>query len=802
MKIPQLTFFILLLATISQAQIVTIEDQVTHQPLPMVTIISQNPTLTAITDAKGQADVAAFQHTDSIYFHLTGFKSEVFTYAQLKAKQFRLFFSENNITLDAVVVSGTRWQQEKKEVPGKITTISPKEVMLQNPQTAADLLGLSGEVFIQKSQLGGGSPMIRGFATNRVLLTVDGVRMNTAIFRSGNLQNAISLDPFATEKTEVLFGPGSVMYGSDAIAGVMSFYTLTTKLASGDKPLFTGSAVSRWSSANAEKTGHFDFNIGLKKWAFVTSATYTDYDDLKMGANGPEEYLRPDYVETINGEDRMIANPDPQVQVYTGYNQLNLMQKIRFSPGKDWDFNYGFHYSTTSENPRYDRLLRYRNETLRSAEWYYGPQEWLMNNLNVTRTSNNKAFDKLRINLAHQFFKESRHDRDFGKPTKYNRTEKVNAYSVNLDLEKSLGEKHLLLYGAEAIYNKVNSTGTDENITTGQLVPGPARYPDGSDWSSYAAFITYRYKASEQLSVQAGTRYNHFLLNAAFDNTFYPFPFTAANINAGALTGSVGMVYSPGPTWQLSTNLSTGFRSPNVDDIGKIFESTPGSVIIPNPDLRSEYVYNADVGIAKTFGSSFKVDATAFYTYLDDALVRRNFTLNGQDSIMYDGELSQVQSIQNAANAQVWGIQAGLELKLGSGFGLSSRFNYQKGTEELDNGEQAPLRHAAPWFGITRLTYTANRFKADLYAVYNGEVSNAELAPEEQGKDYMYASDDNGRPYSPAWTTLNFKALYNITDYLVVSAGLENITDYRYRPYSSGIVAPGRNLVLSLRALF
>ena len=115
-----------------------------------------------------------------------------------------------------------------------------QDVQFQNPQTTADLLSNSGEVFIQKSQQGGGSPMIRGFATNRVLIAVDEVRMNNAIFRSGNLQNVISIDPFAVENTEVLFGPGSVIYGSDAIGGVMSFTTLAPKFSDSSKVLISG----------------------------------------------------------------------------------------------------------------------------------------------------------------------------------------------------------------------------------------------------------------------------------------------------------------------------------------------------------------------------------------------------------------------------------------------------------------------------------------------------------------------------------------------------------------------------------
>ncbi|RIJ33468.1 TonB-dependent receptor plug domain-containing protein [Pontibacter oryzae] len=801
MKIFLYIGMLLVLATATQAQTVTVKAQVTHLPVEAALIYS-NPDNAILTNSQGKADISSLKGATQVTVRSIGYKSISLSFAELQNNEFQVLLLEDNVSLDAVVISAARWKQEKREVPGKVTTISPTEVLLQNPQTAADMLGASGEVYIQKSQLGGGSPMIRGFATNRVLLAVDGVRMNSAIFRSGNLQNVISLDPFALSRTEVLFGPGSVSYGSDAIGGVMSFYTLSPQLASNETIQVNGSAASRWSSANNEKTGHIDFSIGLKKWAFLTSATYSDYDDLTMGTHGPEEYLRPEYAKTINGTDEVLVNPNPREQVSSGYNQINLMQKVRFNPNEAWDINYGFHYSTTSDYARYDRLIRYRKGALRSAEWYYGPQEWMMNHLKIDNQAQGKLFDKLSINLAHQFFKESRHDRDFGQPTKYNRIEKVNAWSANLDFEKQLAEKHLLLYGAEAVYNKVNSSGTDENVRSGEEVAGPARYPDGSNWSSYAAFATYQFKPSERLSLQTGARYNHFILNAAFDNTFYPFPFSEAAVNVGALTGSAGLVYHPSPTWQISSNLSTGFRSPNIDDIGKVFDSAPGIVVVPNPDLESEYAYNVDFGIAKTFGSFLKVDASTFYTHLKNALVRRDFLLNGQDSIMYDGEKSQVQALQNAANAKVWGIQAGVELTTNCGIGLSSRFNYQEGEEELENGETAPLRHAAPWFGATHLTYSINRFKADVYAVYNGEISNANLAPEEQDKDYMYAIDENGKPYSPAWTTLNIKALYKISDYLMASAGVENITNQRYRPYSSGIVAPGRNFILSMRATF
>jgi hemoglobin/transferrin/lactoferrin receptor protein len=782
-------------------QLVTIKDQENYRPIELVTLSSNDPVASAITNSNGQADISDFREAAIIEIRMVGYKTITRSYEQLKQAGFVVYMRTAVVTLDQIVISASRWSQSRREVPVRITAIAPKDIALGNPQTAADLLGISGEVFIQKSQQGGGSPMIRGFATNRLLITVDGIRMNTAIFRSGNLHNVISLDPFTTDRTEVLFGPGSVIYGSDAIAGVMNFYTLPAALSPDGKASLSGNASARFSSTNNEITGHFNLNIGLKKWAFVTSFSQFNFNDLRMGENGPEEYLRNVYVQNVNGLDVVSNNDDPRTQRPTGYSQTNLMQKIRFKPKEKWDFSYGFHYSATTNIDRYDRLIRFRGGIPRSAEWYYGPQIWVMNNLNITHNASAGIYDEMTIRLAHQFFKESRVDRDFDDPERRSRVEKVHAFSVNIDFNKSLADKHLLIYGLEAVYDDVNSTGTNENIITRTSGTAPSRYPE-SDWSSLAGYLTWHFNITEKIMFQAGGRYNQFILNARFDTTFYPFPFTTSKINNGALTGSLGFVISPSRRWSLSANFSTGFRSPNVDDMGKVFDSEPGSVVVPNPDLEAEYAWNAEAGIARVFGDWLKADVSGYYTILNDALVRRDYTLNGLDSIIYDGEMSKVQAIQNAARANVWGIQAGLEIKLPAGFGLLSHFNYQKGEEELDDGSVSPLRHAAPWFGITHLTFSAQKIILDIYAVYNGEVTNENLPPEEQSKDYIYAIDKSGNPYSPGWYTLNFKGMYQITDQLSINAGIENITNQRYRPYSSGIACPGRNFVLALRAVF
>jgi hemoglobin/transferrin/lactoferrin receptor protein len=710
--------------------------------------------------------------------------------------------------LEEVVVSVNRWEQNLKEIPGRITKINRSMIALQNPQTAADMLALSGQVFIQKSQLGGGSPVIRGFATNRVLMVVDGVRLNNAIFRSGNVQNVISLDANAIQETEVIFGPGSVIYGSDAIGGVMDFHTLQPALSGNSKPKIKGNAFTRYSSASQEKTGHVDFNIGMKKWAFTSSATYGSYDDLKMGTHGPEEYTRSDYqMRDTSGNDIAVTNPDPNVQLPSGYDQFNAMQKIRFKPGTNWDFTYGFHFSKTSDVPRYDRLiLKNSSNVFTSAEWYYGPQQWIMHALNATFIRSTTLFDQVKLTAGYQDYEESRHNRNFSGSNRNLRTdryERVKAFSFNLDFDKQLNEKTTLFYGAEYVANQVGSTAGRVNITDGTVTGTSTRYPDGSEWKSYAAYASLRYTLSKKWLLNASARYTYVYTYAPFDLTYFDFPFTEATLKNGALNGSTGLVFTPVTDWKIYSSLSTGFRAPNVDDIGKVFDSQPGFVVVPNPGLKPETAYNAEIGFAGKIAKGLTLDASVFYTLLDNAIARGALTFNGQSQIDYEGTLSTVLALQNISELTVRGFQVGLLWDIFKTLRLSSVINFQKGSEkDPSSGEPFSPTHVAPTFGSAQVIYHTKKWQGVLYATYNGEIAYNDLALSERADSHLYAKDENGNPYAPSWATVNLKGSYHLNKHITLDAGVENMFDKRYRPYSSGITAPGRNISGTLRVKF
>lgn len=251
--------------------------------------------------------------------------------------------------------------------------------------------------------------------------------------------------------------------------------------------------------------------------------------------------------------------------------------------------------------------------------------------------------------------------------------------------------------------------------------------------------------------------------------------------------------------WNLNT--STAFRAPNIDDIGKVFDSEPGSVIVPNNNLKAEYAYGAELGITLNFNSKFIFEAATYYTFLDNALVRSNFTLNGISQIDYDGELSNIQAIQNASKAWISGLELGAKYQFNKHLKAKLQYSIVAGREDR-NGVKVPVRHVAPNFGNLHLEYKTDKLFLNAFLNYNAKLRNSQLAPSEKAKDFLYDLDKNGQPFSPAWYTLNLRCNYKLFSNLGLTATLENITNQRYRPYSSGITAPGRNLILSANYSF
>jgi len=784
-----------------QTQIITVAEKSTLAPVEGVSFSCELPKLNSISNAKGQVDIEPFKGAEVIVIEHVSYRTLSLSYDQLVALGGELLLDRQAYTLEEFVTSASRFEEKKRDVPEKIDVIQAREIRQYETQSTADLLQNSGTVFVQKSQLGGGSPVIRGFEASKILLVVDGVRMNNAIYRAGHLQDIVTMDQNALEQVEVISGPASVAYGSDALGGVIHFTTRTPKLLGTTEDAFTGDAFMRYSSANTEKTAHAGFELRGKKLASFTSITASDFGDLRQGSTRNPFYedhgRREWYVERINGIDYTVVNDDSNVQVGSGYKQLDLLQKFRLAGGIGVTHDLNVQYSTSTDVPRYDRLTQLRNGAPRYAEWYYGPQKRFLASYALNIEKSRRLFDLIRIIPSFQALEQSRNKRNYRDDDTDAQVEKVNVFALNADLEKRTGI-HEIRYGLEGTYNDVNSTATNTNTVNGDVTPSLTRYADGgASMNTAAAYISHTMELSPKWVISEGLRFTNTGLEATFKDTAnYAFLVGRTSQNNSALSGRLGIMFMPGKEWRFSVLGSTGFRAPNVDDLSKVFDSASGLVIVPNTSLKPEHTMNLEATISKTISSVVTLEGTGFVTWFRDALTVGNAQFNGQDSIVYDGVTSKVVTMLNAGKAHLCGGSGSMIIQFDRGFVLRSSVNYTYGRIETDTTD-VPLDHVPPVYGRTSLEWNVKRFRIETYVLYNGWKRLKDYNV--NGEDNLSNATANGMP---AWYTLNVRTAFTVSKNIMIQAGLENIMDNNYRTFSSNISAPGRNFTLSLRANF
>ena len=788
--------FLLLYSSFSAfSQHILILNDANSRPISDVFVYHENKEDVAYTDEKGLADISSFPK-GIVFLQHPSYHQQSVVYAE---GDLNVFLKEKIVTFNEVVISANKWEQEEDNISRQIMSVDRKTIQFQNPQTSADLLAGTGQIFVQKSQLGGGSPKIRGFAANSVLLVVDGVRMNNAIFRSGNLQNIINIDPNALESSEVIFGPGSVIYGSDALGGVMDFHTVNPVLSSDSIADISANALARYSTAANERTGHLDFSLSKERFTFYHSTTFTYFDDLRAGSNRRGKYEgqfeRRFYVERIDRTDQLVRNDDVNLQRFSGYDLFNTISKARFRVNKNLDVSYGFYFSTTSDIPRYDNLtetIRQNTDSLQAAEWYYGPQMWQMHKLALNYQKKNNLFDQARLTMAYQQFEESRNDRRFGDDRLRTRTEKVDMYSLAFDFDKTF-ERSNLYYGFDFYHNDITSKAFRRNIETEEITGTASRYPDGgSNYTSFAAYGNYVYELTDQVTFNSGVRYNNIRLKGrTTDANAAALGASDIDINNAAVNGSVGFAINLDESNKISVNASSGFRSPNVDDVGKIFDLGDG-LAVPNPNLKPEYTLSSELAYQhRTEWSLFRI--VGFHSRLFNAIVDGGFTLNGRNTAIIEGDTLSVFAKVNTGSAEIYGASLIYTAEIASNWAISKTISYTGG-RDISNDE--PLRHATPVFGRASVTYRKKKLRTEFYVEYNSTRNRSNIPSAEIiRKPYLYTPEG-----SIGWYTLNLKANYQFNEHFNLNAGLENMMDTHYRPDSSGISAPGRNFILAFRA--
>ncbi|MBJ2174144.1 TonB-dependent receptor [Aureibaculum sp. A20] len=800
----------------SNAQTITVLDEESRFPISNVAIFNENKTKHVVSDKDGQADLSVFEFNDILSFtHFSYIEYEVLK-RQITTDIIILKSTEH--TLDEVFLSSSKSKESRNRIAEQIDVFSIKDIQRISPQTSADLLAEMPGIKVQKSQFGGGSPVLRGMESNRVLLVVDGVRMNNAIYRKGHLQNSITVSPTMLDRTEVIFGPSSVIYGSDALGGVIHYYTRKPTLS--NKPNINGAGLMRYSTVNNEFSVQAGVELSFKKLASYTSISHSKFGDLMMGKSrnhGFDDWGKvTEYSNNTNDyySETPIANSNPNLQKNTGFDQTDFLQKLLIPLTDKSSLSLNLQYSTTSDIPRFDRLTERRDGELRYAEWYYGPQSRFMVSTQLELNPEKKWMNHGLITLAYQDIEESRIDRKFNSLDRSYKTENVDIFSLNADFSVPLTKTkdRILSYGGELTHNDVGSKPEGKTLAvSGNTITGysgafavQSRYADGgSTYSTAATYVNYRQDISKTSTLNSGIRFTYTNLAATWiDETFFTLPDNDITIDNSAVTATFGYVFKPVTDWQFNGVLSSGFRSPNLDDTGKVREKS-GDVTVPNINLKPEFAYNAELGILKYFNNKkFYVGGTVYYTLLDNYITREGFVLNGNTTMIYEGEEANIVANVNKDQAYIYGGTFDIKGTFSEYFSTRASITYTKG-KAYDTEE--PLSSIPPLFGMIELSHEKGRFSSSIDFKFNGRKRPEDYNITEDIDRYdetPYLAETDSYYGTPAWTTLNMNSKYKLTKNLDFMVAVDNIFDIHYKEFASGISAPGRNFSFTLLGNF
>ena len=278
---------------------------------------------------------------------------------------------------------------------------------------------------------------------------IDGVKLNNTIYRSGHLQNILSVDPYVLENISVLHGPSSVFYGSGGLGGAIILNTLNIQKLEENKSSFT----QQFESSSSSITANFHSKYRINKNSFLSSISFKKYGNLHMGKNRMHGY------ESWGIEEFAT---DRSEQLYGEYSQYDAIQKIYFPINSKSSLSINSQFSTTSNINRFDKLNDISNGNPKYKFWYYGPQERILQSILYNRDDNSIFYDNIKFKNSYQSVKESRNTQKFTEEFLRNRSEIINIYESKLDFDKQI-HKLLLRYGISNRYEKLRSTSFKEN---------------------------------------------------------------------------------------------------------------------------------------------------------------------------------------------------------------------------------------------------------------------------------------------------------------------------------------------------
>ncbi|MEL7450791.1 MAG: TonB-dependent receptor [Pseudomonadota bacterium] len=661
----------------------------------------------------------------------------------------------SSVAMEEVQVTASRASRSTREVSSAVTVVSEFDVERSDALVVTDFLRGQPGVFVQQTTPGQGIPIVRGLKGSEVLHLVDGIRLNNALFRNAPNQYPALVDPQLISRLEVVRGPASSLYGSDAMGGVVQFIT--------ESPGFDGEA---W-----ELRGKASARYGSVDDSFVTSV---------QGAAGNESFSASGSASLQEVGDREAGGGETLTP--SGYRAKAAAVQLAYAPDDAQEWRFWAQYLTQPRTPRYDELNPGFGQTEPASEVFnFEPNDRLFLHGRYRVLGDWRFVDSLELHVAHQEITDGRRTRDTGSVNE--RTEdnvsRLTAFTVQGN--SSAGVRHRLTWGAELYLDEVNSSRISTNIETGESEAVISRFPDGSTLDSMAYYLHDEFSLSPSITLNGGVRYSRFDIDLPPADRG-----VGANLSISDLTGNAGINWALNDTVTLVSTLGRGFRPPNIFDLGTLGVRPGNRFNIANPNLDPEAVVTLDGGV-KLSGDAYRAEIVAFYSDYRDQIVS---VPTGE----FDGEGRAIVRSENLGEVELWGIEATGTWQVSDRWRLSGALNYTRG-EAREGGAEEPADRVPPLNGRVSALYEPG---GDWWFEAWSNFADRQDRLSSRDVDDPRINPDG----TPGWATFNVMMQWQPVPFLELGLGVANILDKRYREHGSGLDAPGRNLTLQATGLF
>jgi outer membrane receptor for ferrienterochelin and colicin len=663
--------------------------------------------------------------------------------------------------LGVKVYAAARHDQRPFDSPRSVSVITADEILRSGYRTVPEALNDMVGIVVQETNYGGGSPIIRGMIGNQVLILVDGVRMNNAIYRIGPNQYLNTVDVSNVERIEVVRGPGSVLYGSDALGGLINIVTKSRAI---DGRGLKSDAAIRVASADRSTTGRLAVSEATNRVAVGGGISVKHYGDLRAGGS-------------------------VGLQPFTGYDEWDGDLKVTAKLTAASRLEGAVQHLRQTDVDRTDLLLSGRN-----LEYAWNPQQHdlalvkyeakpagVVDTVSIVG-SYRAQFERYDIVAAAAPLVRESHDDGVGSAV------------VSTQLSSSL-PRQLATYGFEFSGDRVTSHRADLNVSTHVTTIKTPTFADGAFFRTLSFFAQDEIDVAARLALTLGLRESVFDLRAQVKN-----PSTGelvVDAEPRALTGSAYALYRLSPRIHLTAGVGQGFRAPNVNDT-TVLGSFANGFEIPNPNVRAERAVEYKAGIKAQY-VRFGGTATYYFTNYRDAIaVAPTATIRGLTFLdvngngVRDANEPDLYQRENTGSARIQGVEAEGFFRIAAALTASGNAAWTRGDDRVA-GE--PLRRIPPTEGMVRIDWTP-------LARLRLQVQNS-FASRQQRLSPLDLSDARiGATGIPSFTVTTVRGIVDLSKRESLSVTVDNVTNSDYKLYGSGFKAPGVGVVLGYERRF